>query len=326
MEKYYDIPQKNSLDYMEGIPEQNETLELKRLFLSEGVESWSQTVKDYWVNYDTNKTIEFAAKNSPETQINHLLSSFNQGVSDIHHRLASNIGAFRNSLKKSGFFTEEQFGVLEKIQYNSTDEGKIKRYKSKNPIINSEHPVHKIYDKILSTNSVSSEELEVLKKDAYDAGQSTAIANSVKELISWFYWAGGLKFIQEGNQLPQMLLKFRKGEIILSDSMNTNKEEYQLLTDILSISEAFQTSEPITPERLEGFRKIAEDSYPRLKKIYTSENHPLHPSFLEYLEEPLKYPPPQQIRIPHASEIITFCELRLNWYSIERPSEIKLIL
>lgn len=262
----------------------NIPIENKKLYLSEGVEKWSQTIKDYWANYVANKEIEATAKASPEKQMDYLLERFNQGINDTHHRLASNINSIKSILNETGFFTSEQIGVLQKIIENSKEDGKIKRYKNvEHP---RPHPICEVYEKILSTNKVLPEELEDLKKDAYDAGVSTAVSDTVDEVMSWFYWAGGAKYIQEGKRIPISILRLRKGNIELS-SIRTGEEEKRLLSDGLLHSTVLESGKTTTPEEIGRNRSISDVATQDWGRLYFSDNFQLHPSFLEYIEKPL---------------------------------------
>jgi hypothetical protein len=278
------IPKLKSLDSMEGL-ESTDKVEIKKLYLLEGVEKWSETVKDYWVNYNVNQKSEIESKDSTN-KVDILLERFNKGVGEAHHRLASTIGMLRNAFAEKNILTTEQLQILNMISYNATSEGKIKRYRRGDTVIGSIHPIHKIYSKILNTKDISSEEFEILKKDAYDAGQSVAISDSLAEVLSWVNWALNKEYIL--SNLPIALLRFRKGDIDLNQRQSTD-EENTLLSDAIEYN-TIMSSSAQRPEKeiLEEIKRRSNMARSRWAELYFSENFQPHSSFLEYINEPSK--------------------------------------
>jgi hypothetical protein len=259
-------------------------LENENIFLQEGREKWLETVKDYWFNYENNEKIEWSAlKNPQKSKEDQLLERFQMGAGDVHHRLVSYIATLSNAFSKKNFHNQEQLMLLGEIGENSTAQGKIKRYTSSARIKRS-HPVNEIYSPLLfSRPEIPNEEFELLKKDAYEAGASTALSTSLEEIMSWFYWADGLQYIHEDKAVPAIFFELAQ-RAYTERVINMTKNEEELLKEATMINRVLQSQETINEKEFDNIIKRSEIARQKWLKSYFSENFSTCPSFSDYLK------------------------------------------
>jgi len=271
-------------DFLRDFREKQEKIEGPKVYLSEGRESWRETIADYWAHYEENEKAESQASDHQERErMDELMKQFSKGIAETHHRLASSIGALRNAFHGDNFFTSDQIEVLSSISSSATREGKIERYKSQNEG-SGIHPVNKVFQHTLETSEISDEDFVIYQKDAYNAGVSMATATSLEDIYSWFVWADGKGYIEKGNKLPILFLVMIKGDLRINfESTKEVKDELSILDDATIITDYMQQGEiVVSREVLEAVGyKVMLPAYKKWVEKYLPTE--ISPDFQYYL-------------------------------------------
>jgi hypothetical protein len=187
---------------------------------------------------------------------------------------------FSISRTNQDFYSQEQLNVLEKIIKNATEEGKVQRY-STGVNIKRNHPISEIYSQLLTNPpQITEHEFVLIKKDAYKAGCSAATSVSLEEVVSWFYWANGQKYLDNGNKIPVILFKLAQG-----GAVNQTVEEKKLLEEALLLTNAAQSDQKISSEEFDMLEKHSSITQQQWAKLYFSDKFSTCPSFSDYLEK-----------------------------------------
>lgn len=256
-------------------------IKYENIFLREGRERWLEIIRDYYANFEHNQKLESEAISKPQKSTrDKLIESFVQGAGDVHHRLSSSIYTLLSAFVEKKFYTLRQLVILNKIRENATDKGKVKRY-STEVVVKRGHPIDEIYDRFLSSpTQITNDELELLKKDANRAGASVAMSTSLEEVLSWFWWANGQKYIQEGRTIPSLFFKLAQGGML-----NSTEEEKELLKEALSLTNALQSDQKISMEEVKDLEKKSKLAQDKWVKLFFSKIESNCPSFSDYIKK-----------------------------------------
>lgn len=256
------------------------------MYLAEGRSHWLEEVDKYWGNHEEFSVIEYNAKEGKEGKIGELLMEFRKGISDVHHRLSSNIWGIQNVCAEDSTFNDVQIRILKKIAEEATELHKVKKFKD----FKSEdqtHPIYQIYGKLLEQkHDMTDEELGILKRDAYKAGNSVAFSRSVDELLSWFVYVDGKKYLHEKYQ--GTLLSLVRGNLMIGFPQTVEiQQEIDLLDKSLFwvdfVGGNKKASQELVNLIVEKTMFPAYDAW--LEKYFPSETVP---SFKDYLSPELK--------------------------------------
>jgi hypothetical protein len=268
------------IDDVSNVKSQDSSVLSDRYFLREGLEKWFEIVAEYWGNLKESEEIEKKATDNPKTQLDILMVQFHKAIGEVHHRLASSIGAFRNALLVKDFGTKEQVEVLNKIIENSTREGKIKRYHSLQ-VKNFLHPVQRVYGSLLEDDkSLSIEKMESYEKEVYEMGVSIAEFKSIEELTSWFVWAGGNEYVLRGNRIPILFYVLREGNL---NTNGINDDELVLLKECTCATKARQSGIRHSDEEIVKLKERSDKAVKEWCEKYLPKLT-ICPSFMEYIK------------------------------------------